>query len=468
MADQQILKEYLLSLGFKIDSTESKKFDTTIGKFDFNVLGLAKGLLAAATAAQVMVGVFARSMEKLYYSSMRAESTAGNIKSIEFAAGQVGIGGDKMRASLEAMARAMRANPGLKALLNDLGVQVEGRDKSDVLTDLVTQLKSMPFEIGSQYASMFGIDPDDLLLLQAQIEEFKKARDLRKEMARDAGLDVDAAAKAGKEYSQLLNRVIERMSVLKDIVLVDMLPGFTKAAEALERALTLVTKWYAKTDAKKELTTSVDTAGKAATGYWDFTKKFWNGAFGEKQAPSTPAGSAPSTPADASNPNTLFSGLESRYGLSTGLLDRMWAKESSRGKNMLGPKTKAGQAKGHFQFLDGTAKEMGVNDPFDLADAAAGTARYMAILMKKYGGDVQKSLAAYNWGMGNVDRKGLANAPWETQDYVSTISGRPLTIQQTNTYQVTTQSPEEAVRKLGQHMDRTWADITRNIQGAVQ
>lgn len=460
MADQQILKEYLLSLGFKIDSTESKKFDTTIGKFDLNVKGLAMRAAGAALAVQAMVAVFARSMEKLYYSSMRAESTAGNIKAIEFAAGQVGVGGDKMRSSLEAMARAMRANPGLKALLNDLGVAVEGRDKADVLTDLVTQLKSMPFEIGSQFGSMFGIDPDDLLLLQQQVEEFKKARDLRKEMARDAGLDVDAAAKAGKEYSQLLNRVIERMSVLKDIVLVDMLPGFTKAAEALERALVLVTQFYKKTDAKKEVQQGVDTAGKAATGYWDFTKKFWGAVTSGKQAPAAPAA--------ASGPNALFSNLEGRYGLPSGLLDKMWAKESSRGKNMLGPQTKYGQAKGHFQFLDATAKEMGVSDPFDLTDAAQGTAKYMAQLMKRYGGDIQKALAAYNWGMGNVDRKGMANAPWETQDYVASISGRPLTIQQTNTYQITTPGAEQAIQKFGQAVDRTWADITRNIQGAVQ
>lgn len=460
MSDQQILKEYLLSLGFKIDSTESKKFDTTIGKFDTNVFGLAKRAAAAALAVQAMVAVFARSMEKLYYSSMRAESTAGNIKAMEFAAGQVGVGGDKMRASMESMARAMRANPGLKALLNDLGVQVEGRDKADVLTDLVTQLKSMPFEIGSQFGSMFGIDPDDLLLLQQQVEEFRRARDLRKEMARDAGLDVDAAARAGKEYSQLLNRVIERMSVLKDLVLVDMLPSFTKAAEAMERALTALTRWYSKLDAKKEIKQGVEKAGSGVSSYWDFTKKFWTGKLGEKPPQQAPAAEA--------GPSALFSSLEGRYGLPAGLLDKMWAKESSRGKNMLGPQTKYGQAKGHFQFLDSTAKEMGVNDPFDLTDAAQGTARYMAQLMKRYGGDIQKALAAYNWGMGNVDRKGLANAPWETQDYVASISGRPLTIQQTNTYQITTPGAEQAIQKFGQAVDRTWADITRNIQGAVQ
>ena len=32
-------------------------------------------------------------------------------------------------------------------------------------------------------------------------------------------------------------------------------------------------------------------------------------------------------------------------------------------------------------------------------------------LLKKYNGDVKKATAAYNWGEGNLDRNGFANAP---------------------------------------------------------
>ena len=46
------------------------------------------------------------------------------------------------KASLaDTMSRALRTNPGLQALLHDLGVKVEGRDRSDVLVDMVKQLK---------------------------------------------------------------------------------------------------------------------------------------------------------------------------------------------------------------------------------------------------------------------------------------------------------------------------------------
>lgn len=116
----------------------------------------------------------------------------------------------------------------------------------------------------------------------------------------------------------------------------------------------------------------------------------------------------------------LFGNLEAKYGLPEGLLDSVWAQESGRGKNMLSP---AG-AKGHFQFMGPTAKEYGLSNPHDLTESADAAARYYRDLLRKYGGDLDKALGAYNWGMGNVDRKGLGSAPKETRDYIADITGR--------------------------------------------
>lgn len=145
----------------------------------------------------------------------------------------------------------------------------------------------------------------------------------------------------------------------------------------------------------------------------------------------------------------------------------MWAKESSRGKNMLGPMTKYGQAKGHFQFLDGTAKEQGVTDPFDLTNAATGAAKYMGSLMQRYNGDLQKALAAYNWGMGNVDRKGMANAPWETRDYVGTIS-RGVQLQQTNVFHINGTDAQGTANAVERKLGGANSNLTRNLAGAIQ
>lgn len=468
-AQSQILKEYLLAVGFKVDESSGRKFDHALGKLDIGAAGLAKTILGVAAGAQVMVAVFARSMEKLYYASKRTDATVGNIQALEYAGRQLGLGSGEMQAALESMARSLRANPGLEGLLNDLGIKVTGRDKSDVLADLVTQLNKMPFYVAQQYAGLFGINPDDLLMLQQGLADFQRLRAERLAMNKDAGIDADAAAASAKEYANALRQVEERLGVLKDLVGMAMLPYFKDMTTWIIKALDALTRWlgeWSKVSASKQLGDGVDKAKSAVGAVWDATKKFWSGVTGSgtrQDAPGATNGpkGAPSSTA------SLFSALEKQYGLPSGLLDQMWAKESSRGKNMLGPMTKYGQAKGHFQFLDGTAKEQGVTDPFDLTNAATGAAKYMGSLMQRYNGDLQKALAAYNWGMGNVDRKGMANAPWETRDYVGTIS-RGVQLQQTNVFHINGTDAQGTANAVERKLGGANSNLTRNLAGAIQ
>ena len=83
--------------------------------------------------------------------------------------------------------------------------------------------------------------------------------------------------------------------------------------------------------------------------------------------------------------------------------------------------SKAG-AGGVFQHMPATAQELGIN-PYDPTQSIQGGVKYMGQLLNKYQGDPTKALAAYNWGMGNLDRKGLENAPPETQGYLKNILG---------------------------------------------
>lgn len=80
---------------------------------------------------------------------------------------------------------------------------------------------------------------------------------------------------------------------------------------------------------------------------------------------------------------------------------------------------RASGAKGLMQFMDATAAEWGVS-VFDAASSANGAGRYMAWLHGKLG-SWSLALAAYNWGIGNVMRKGMEAAPAETRDYVAQI-----------------------------------------------
>ena len=82
-------------------------------------------------------------------------------------------------------------------------------------------------------------------------------------------------------------------------------------------------------------------------------------------------------------------------------------------------------AQGPMQLMPGTAKEMGVDDPFDVTQNVRGGTRYYAHMLAKYGGDERKALTAYNWGPGNLDNAGgdVTKAPAETKAYVAKVLG---------------------------------------------
>lgn len=128
-----------------------------------------------------------------------------------------------------------------------------------------------------------------------------------------------------------------------------------------------------------------------------------------------------------SNADSRLSAVSQKYGIPQHMLYSVWAQESRKG-NM--KKSSAAGAKGHFQFMPGTAKAYGISGrewDFDASSDAA--ARYFQWLLKHYNGDHNKALAAYNWGNGNLDKAinrygndWLSHAPKETQGYVNSIN----------------------------------------------
>ncbi|EHI1086252.1 lytic transglycosylase domain-containing protein [Escherichia coli] len=114
-----------------------------------------------------------------------------------------------------------------------------------------------------------------------------------------------------------------------------------------------------------------------------------------------------------------FGALEGKYDLPAGLLSSVAATESGGDPFA---ESKAG-AKGLFQFMPGTAKDMGLKgrDVYDPHKSAEAAAKYLRWLMDATGGDLEKTLASYNWGLGNVQKKGMDNLPSETRNYVPKV-----------------------------------------------
>jgi len=117
-----------------------------------------------------------------------------------------------------------------------------------------------------------------------------------------------------------------------------------------------------------------------------------------------------------------FARIEGQYQLPKGLLSAINMQESRGNANAIGPMTKYGQAKGGFQFLDGTAKRFGLigNAVFDTGKSAEAAAKYFQFLYQKFG-TWEKAISAYHAGEGNVER-GTGLGPIN-REYVKNILG---------------------------------------------
>lgn len=112
----------------------------------------------------------------------------------------------------------------------------------------------------------------------------------------------------------------------------------------------------------------------------------------------------------------LLESSAQRSSLSPDLLTAVARRESG-----LNPKARSTKgAVGVMQLMPGTARDLSV-DPTDPAANIDGGARYLKALLARYDGDVVKALAAYNAGMGAVDRHGGTPPFRETQAYVAAI-----------------------------------------------
>ncbi|TXN61466.1 hypothetical protein FV232_27065, partial [Methylobacterium sp. WL30] len=236
-----VLRAFIVSLGFKVDEAGAKRQQEAIGKTERAVAGLEKaerdaheagarraaelarraegmaatarlastGLLAFAAVATGAVTALAVHLQKslgefdrLYYVAGRTGASVNNIKALGHAFEQTGSSAARAMGMLESFAKARRTNPGVDAMLKNYGVDTKG-DASDVLSNGIDAItKRHPHFSGSQVAGILGISEEDYEHWNRTRPEREKFAKEYKALQRSLGVNGNEVASNAAKISQ--------------------------------------------------------------------------------------------------------------------------------------------------------------------------------------------------------------------------------------------------------------------------
>lgn len=240
MADD-ILKSYLVAIGFKLDEQEYKKFkdsqlDTekrtkNLSKAfaDFAKVGIGASVALGATVIKVT-----NDLEKLHFQAQKSGTSAQNLKAFGDAAAQIGIQAEDAMGIVQQFNNKIKDNPiGMSALLRNLGVDAN-QDKVKVLMDLVDSLAKISGPnadtIRVAYGAQFGLSGEDIRTLIRGREELHKYYEERRKVYGDIDRQSLAAHKANEEFRDLE----ARFNALTNAIGVSFLPLAKDVVSILE------------------------------------------------------------------------------------------------------------------------------------------------------------------------------------------------------------------------------------------
>lgn len=485
MAASEILREYFVKLGFKIDTQEANAFDKHLNVVDGMMLGIGNKLVDAGMKMAQFVNKSAESAIAMDALSQRTRSPVSQLKALSYAANQLGLDADALTGSVVGLADNLANKHGFDTWLKSLGVKVDGQTPAQMLGDLLKVTQQFDPAMQASIWQQIGADPNAMRLFGNHLGEVTDLLAKFDAQNKNAGQDIDEQNKKLKAYGESwrdLGNTFEQVGAKYAASMAPMFQDMTgwlnksvkdfahgaetgdaNAGATVGGFLGMMNNWLvgdvsdvlndandakvqAMLDGKNSHTVSGQIGGKLHAGA--YTK--------------------PAAPGAAPTGGDWASKLEAKYKLPKGVLTGVYGAESA-----FGTKLHSGRADGPFQFTPETAKSYGV-DAMDFNSSSEGAAKYIHDLLTKYK-DLKTALQAYNIGETQMDLylKGTRLLPKETQDYpgrVNKFSGTDLGVTQNNTTQITVHGTDahSTADAVAVQQSRVNSDRARQMQALVR
>jgi len=219
-----VIKELLVSLGFKIDEAGLKNFLGGISSASVRIMALGATMTAVAGVIVNSIDNVAKEAEQLDLLAQRFNTTASAMDDFGDTAEIMGIGQDKAFESMTALNRVVgQAALGIgrgKVIMEKLGVSVKDagghvRATTDVMADLQTKLSTMDRGQAISVMERLGLDPAMLRMFNGELGNTSKIGKELSDIDASVGFDFEKNISESKEYMKQQREMMVDVRLLK-------------------------------------------------------------------------------------------------------------------------------------------------------------------------------------------------------------------------------------------------------------